>query len=280
MKIEPKSYLNILEESFPGIKNNIIRCEKLGFPWEASKLFLKQEDSKVLSHVALLECRAIIDGAWHKLGALHGICTLSTCRGKGLATELIQEALSWAQGRCDALLLFTEIPLFYEQLGFTPIKEYRFHLARQQKKGTQALRQIRAPRDNTLFIRCFREREVLSNRFFIQDNGSIASFNTLFATYPDYWSLFYSEAFDGFISFELKDKALHLYDIISNKIPSLDVILEHIPAEINDVYFYFSPDKLTDEATAEHYLYDNGYLLIHGAWHLSKPFMVSPLSRC
>ncbi len=75
-------------------------------------------------------------------------------------------------------------------------------------------------------------------------------------------------------------KTLHLYDIISKEIPSLDLILDHLPTAIDEIYFYFSPDQLTDEATPEAYLYDNGHFLVHGNWPIVKPFMISPLSRC
>ena len=44
-----KSYLELLEECFPGIKNNIIRCQAIGFPWSPSKLFLKENNDETLS---------------------------------------------------------------------------------------------------------------------------------------------------------------------------------------------------------------------------------------
>lgn len=75
MEINEKSYLNLLEESFRGIKENIIRCEALGFPWEASKIFTRELNGKTISHVSLLECPILIEVQWHKAGALHGICT-------------------------------------------------------------------------------------------------------------------------------------------------------------------------------------------------------------
>lgn len=98
---------------------------------------------------------------WHKLGAMHGICTRSDYRGQGLATELIQETLEWSKEHLDAVLLFTEIPAFYEQMSFNRVQEYRFHLPESHPKGSQSLRPIRAPRDNELFVRCFGEREPL-----------------------------------------------------------------------------------------------------------------------
>jgi hypothetical protein len=222
----------------------------------------------------------LIEGAWHKLGAMHGICTRSDYRGQGLATELIQEALEWSKGHLDAVFLFTEIPAFYEQMSFNRVQEYRFHLPGPHPKGSQSLRPIMAPQDNGLFIRCFHERQPLSNRLWIEDHGLIASFNALFATYPSYWSLYYNSAIDGFISFEIKDKTLHLFDVVASAIPTLEIILDHLPQEIDDIYFYFSPDRFTEEAIAEPYLYDSGHLLVHGSWKLAKPFMISPLSRC
>lgn len=280
MEINEKHYINLLEESFPGIKDNIIRCEALGFSWEASKLFTKEVKGKVLSHVALLECPMFIDGKWHKIGALHGICTQAAHRGHGLATELIQEAIQWSKGRYETILLFTEISAFYERLSFHQIQEHRFHLSHPYPKGSQPLRPVVAPQDNDLFLRCFREREPISNRLWIKDNGLIASFNTLFSAYPTYWSIHYSPTIDGLISYQLKDKTLHLLDIIASKMPTLDVILDHLPTAIDDIYFYFSPDRFTDEAIPEPYLYDHGHLLIHGPWQTSSPFMISPLSRC
>src|SRR5208282_2686701 len=130
---------------------------------------------------------------------------------------------------------------------------------------------------NDLFLRVFREREPASNRLWIKDTGAIASFNALFATYPTYWSLYYSPAIDGFISYRLEDKTFHLLDVVASKMPSLDVILSHLPTAIDEIYFYFSPDRLTDKATLEPYLYDNGHLMVYGTWPRVHPFMISPL---
>lgn len=274
------NYTDLLEECFPGIKDNITRCGALGFFWEASKLFTKEVKGKTLSHVALLECPLLIDGRWHKVGALHGICTQADYRGQGLASELILEALKWSEGRYESIILFTEIPPFYEKLSFRLVQEHRFHLSRPHPKGSQQLRPVIAPQDNDLFLRCFRACEPLSHRLWIKDNGLLASFNTLFATYPTYWSIHYSPTMDGLISFQIKDKTLHLFDVIAAQIPSLNVILDHLPTTIDDIYFYFSPDRFTNEAIPKPHLYDHGHLLIHGPCEISCPFMIPPLSRC
>lgn len=274
------SYLNLLEESFPGIRDSIVRCEALGFPWGDGRLFLKEDKGEVVSHVSIFEGSLLVEGVWYRVGMLHAVCTKASHRGQGLATQLIQAALVWAESRCQMVLLFTASPSFYERLSFRYIQEYRFHLPCVHPQGSQLLRPVVATADNDLFLRCYREREPVSKRLWIKDSGSIASHNALFATYPTYWSLYYSPAIDGFISYQLEGKTLHLFDIVARKIPSLDLVLDHLPAEINEIYFYFSPERLTDKASAKPYLYDNGHLLVHGTWPYDQAFMISPLSRC
>nr|AIA18616.1 Acetyltransferase (GNAT) domain protein [uncultured bacterium] len=276
---EHKPFLNLLEESFPGLKANISRCETLGFQW-TSKPFLKGINEEILSHVGFLEYPILIEGRECKAAALHAICTRATHRGQGFASELIQEALKWAKDRYEFVMLFTEIPGFYEKLAFRSIQEYRFHLPCRHLNGSQSTQPVVSPKDDALFLRTFHERAPLSNLLWIKDTGTIAAFNTLFATYPTYWSLHYSPSINGMISYEIKDKTLHLYDVIASRIPSLDLILDQIPAAIEGIYFYFSPDLLTNAAVAEPYLYDHGQLMVYGDWPEVKPFMIQPLGRC
>lgn len=270
---------SLLEGCFPGIKANIIRCEELGFPW-ASLPFLKLINGEAVSHAGFLEYSLIIQGQQYKVGALHAICTQVVHRNQGLASELIQEALEWAKGRYAFVVLFTEIPQFYRHLSFHTIQEYRFHLRCQHPKGLRNLTPVISPKDNPLFVRLFKARTPASNQVWMKDEGTIASFNALFATYPTYWSLYYSSSFHGFLSCLLEDKTLHLFDVIADKIPPLDLILDHLPAPIDDIYFYFSPDRLTDHAVPEPYLYEKGHFMVHGHLPTDQPFMIPPLSRC
>ena len=277
---EQKSYLNLIEESFPGIKDNIVRYENLGFSWKFSKPFLKEEKGEVISNVGFIEFSMLIEGKWYKTGAVHAICTQQAHRGRGLASNLILEALDWAEQRCEFVLLFTEIPKFYEKFSFRFLQEHRFHLPCKHIKGSQSLTPVIAPEDNKLFRRCFEERAPLSNHVWLKDDGFIAAFNAIFATFPIYWSLHYSPAINGFISYRLEDKTLHLLDVIAREIPSLDLILDHFPDPIDEIYFYFSPDRFTDKAIPMPYIYDKGHLMVHGALPTTQPFMISPLSRC
>lgn len=160
-------FLNLLEEAFPEIKANILRCEKIGFPWN-SKPFLKEEKGEILSHVGFLEYPIQINGQHHKVAALHTICTNTTYRGQGLASQLIQEALQWAEKRYEFVILFTGIPKFYEKLSFQSIQEYRFHLMCKRQKGSKPLRPVVSPQDNALLSSCFHHRTPLSNYLWVE----------------------------------------------------------------------------------------------------------------
>lgn len=277
--IENNPYFNLIESCFPGIKANIKRSEEVGFLW-SSKPFLKEENGECVSHVGFLEYPLLIDKRQYKVGALHAICTHTDYRNQGLASALIQEVLKWANERYEFVVLFTEIPQFYEKLSFQCIQEYRFHIPCQHIAGSHTLTPVVSPKDNSLFIRLFEERAPISNHVWMKDHGFIACFNALFATSPTYWSLYYSASMNGFISYQLENKTLHLFDIIADKIPSLDQILQHFPTPIEQIYFYFSPDLLTNSATPEPYLYDHGHLMVYGNFPSHQPFMISPLSRC
>lgn len=276
-----KLYLNLLEEAFPGIKTRIVRYENLGFSWGSGRIFTKEENDAVLSYVGFFECSILINGKRQKAGALHAICTKTTHRGRGYASELIREAMQWSEKHCDFTILFTDLSDFYQKLSFRNVPEHRFHLPCRHTKGRQALRPVVSPADDSLFLRCFREREPLSHRVWIEDDGRIALFNMLYAaSYPAYWSLHYSQQMDGFISFQLENRTLHLFDVVACKLPALESILDHFSEPIDDIYFYFSPDRLSGDAMPEPFKYDDGYLMVHGAFPCDQLFMISPLSRC
>ncbi len=259
-----EAFLDLLDSSFPGMKANILRCEKLGFPWD-SKPILKERKGEILSHVGLLDYPIAIQGRLYKIGALHAVCTKKTYRGQGFATDLIHEALNQAGSQYDFFVLYTEIPHFYERLSFEHLQEYRFHLPCKRSKGSRSLIPVASPQEDDLFKRCFLARVATSNVVWVKDLGFIAAFNALFSTYPAYWSLQYSPTLNGMISWEVKGKTLHLYDVIAGEMPSLDAILDHLPEDIEEVYFYFPPDLFTHAATPEPFLYDKGYFMVRGS---------------
>ena len=173
---EEKPYVKLLEEAFPGISSTIARCHSLGFSWQAlgfsgegGHVFVKESNGNIVSHVAVLDCQVLIDNKWHKMAALHAVCTKKSHRGQGLASELVLESLQWAKKHSDFQILFTEIPSFYEKLGFAAVQEHRFALKQTFPKGSKLLAAIASPKDDSLFLRCFKNREPLSHHFWVKN---------------------------------------------------------------------------------------------------------------
>lgn len=273
------SCLNLLGSCFPGIKTNILRCESNGIAW-ISKPFVKEANGETISHVGLLDYPMLINGQRVKAAGLHAICTREDYREQGLSSELILEALAFADERYDLVILFTEIPEFYEKLSFHTIKEHQFRLPVAHKGGTKSLTPMKVPEDVALLRKCFDERASLSNLMWVDAGCEISAFNALFATYPDFWSLHYSSSLDAIISFELEGKTLRLFDIVAKQLPSLEQILDHMPSEIEEIYFYFSPDLFAKDTASEPQRYDDGFFMVRGNWTQDKPFMIPLLSRC
>ena len=285
--IKEQAYVNLLEESFPGIRNTIAYCQNLGFSWQelgfsgkGGQVFLKKIDNEIVSHVAVLECPIMIDEKWYKMAALHAVCTKKDYQKRGFASELVTESLQWAKQTSDLQILFTDIPSFYERLGFTKLQEHRFLLKQKFSKGIKEAHAISTPKDDSLFLRCFSQRAPLSKHFWIKDHGEIASFTTLFATYPSYYSLYYCKEFDGFISWYFEGTTLHLLDIVAASIPKLQDIMQYLPQDIDQIYFYFPTDVLAINAIADAHNYDNAFLMSNKKLDIKKPFMIAPLSRC
>ncbi|MFZ4099825.1 MAG: GNAT family N-acetyltransferase [Chlamydiia bacterium] len=270
---------HLLEESFPGVTATLRRCAELGFP-EEYRPFILEDRGKLVSHVGYHEYPIWTYGRRRAFGALTAICTEAHHRGQGLATALIQQAMAWAQDRgVEGVVLFSEIPQFYTRASFRVIQEYRFRLPFRSTGGSRQLSPLVSPRDDELFARCIRNRSPLSEVVWVEDFGQMACFSALFGSDPAYKLLAYSPHLDVILSLKMEGRSLHLLDIIGARIPSLQEILDHIPTEVEEIFFYFPPDKLTRDALPEPHLIDGNHLMVRGAWPSTEPFMVPLLSR-
>jgi predicted N-acetyltransferase YhbS len=155
--------LKLLDSCFPGLMANTQRCEQIGFSWQKiSRPFLKEDNGEIISHVGLLEYPLCINGKKLEIAALHAICTKASHRSRGIATELLKEALEWADQRHQATILFTEIPSFYEKFGFRTLQEHRFRLVKDFPKGSKIWQQLTYDQ-SALFYRLFKIVDRLIN---------------------------------------------------------------------------------------------------------------------
>lgn len=107
--------------------------------WEDSTFELEQiriaeVDGKIVSHVWVAERPVFYRGqAILPMGGIGGVGTLPEYRGQGLATLLLEDAISYMKRKGHAIsMLFTDINPFYARLGWVDFPEWRFRLKVQK----------------------------------------------------------------------------------------------------------------------------------------------------
>ncbi len=112
--------------------------------WEDSTFALEQiriaeVDGKIVSHVWVAERPVFYRGqVVLPMGGIGGVGTLPEYRRRGLATQLLQDAIAYMERKGHAIsMLFTGINPFYARLGWADFPEWRFQLQvrRVRKEG-------------------------------------------------------------------------------------------------------------------------------------------------
>ena len=88
---------------------------------------LAEVDGRVLAHVRIFQRAMLVRGVPVAAGGIGSVATHPDAEGMGLATALLNDALSVMHaGRTPVSFLFTGIPGFYERLGWRVVNEPHF----------------------------------------------------------------------------------------------------------------------------------------------------------
>jgi predicted N-acetyltransferase YhbS len=232
--------LTLIDACFPGIKTLADKGRRHNAYWDkASTPFIIKEKGKVIAHLGVLPYDFMMEGKSYHAAAIHGVCTQEGHRNKGYFKQLMQEALQFTQKEYDFSFLFTGQPHLYERYGFKVVPEYDFiyDFASPQKSGALRKLDLDKAEDLTLLQDHYKNRIPLSNHFSIIKETTIATLNAL------HEPVYYIEAIDGLIVYEVKETVLYLKDIVTTKPCELGVVLNSIPDTFLKVVLQFSPDK-------------------------------------
>lgn len=94
-------------------------------------------EDTLLGGYLILERQLCIGSAHLPTGCIGDVVTLTEHRNKGIATALLQDAVSYAQAHQLALLLLDGIPNFYHRFGFIDVLDLSRHIFDRQ--AVQAL---------------------------------------------------------------------------------------------------------------------------------------------
>lgn len=268
----------LYEHAWPGMGARSESARGWGMRWEESTPFLVCEGERVLSHVGVLEMNLVVAGRPMRVGGIHAVVTHPDHRRRGYCRALMEEALAWCEGRFGTLLLTAGEPGIYERFGFRVVPEHRF-AGNQGGSGGRGLRLLdrKSAADGEILLRLLDARSPVSERLGIVRDRAIFLFDTAF------WPLHHAEDLDAVVAYSVKEGVLRLYDIVAERMPSLDEVLESVPEPFEHVEVYFAPDGIGagDLEPEPHPLGLDDHLMVRGPWPAGhEPAMLPVPARC
>ncbi|MBS0288592.1 MAG: GNAT family N-acetyltransferase [Proteobacteria bacterium] len=235
--------MTLLDACFPGVKAMADEGRTYNAFWDKSSIpFIIRQEQEIIAHLGLLPFSFIIQGKSFQAAAMHGICTKKEFRKKGYFKELMTQALKFTQEKYDFSFLFTDQPYLYEKFGFRVLAEYDFvyHFSSKEQTGKKSkIREISLANPDDLRLMhslCF-NRIPISNCFGIIKETTVTTLNVL------HLPIYYIEAIDGLLIYQIINDVLYIKDIITTKICDFELVLNAIVHKFSKVILQFSPDS-------------------------------------
>lgn len=269
----------LVDNTFPGL-NDLVECgRKLGVPWEAvSTPFIRFHDDVAITHVGVLEIPIEIMGQRVIVGGIHGVATREEFRRRGYYREVMEEVLEYCDQIYETLVLTTPEPEYYLPFGFRVVEEYIFKLKCSSQGNVNGLRLLdfSDTQDIALLHRLLETRAPVSHVVGVVNEKAVFFVN------EGSRSLYYAEDLDLIACIEIENNQLHIFDLVSTQISSLQEILARIPQPIEEVIIYFSPDRLNiDHLEILPYQLEDTLLMVRGKFAADgQKFMLPRSARC
>jgi hypothetical protein len=239
---------------------------------------VRVQGGRVVAHVGVLDVPLVLDSRATHVGGIHAVATLPEHRGKGHMRGLMEEALRWCDARYETLILSGDPPL-YERYGFRFWQESRFvGAAPALRAAGRPMRRLERedPRDLAVLHRLLDTRMPVSTRMGVGPERPIFLFDESLRI------LHYAEDLDVVVSFVIEGGTLRLYDVVGTRVPPLRSVVERLPAPVERVECYFSPDRLqADLAPEPHVLDGDDTMMVRGPFlPEGTPAMWPRTGRC
>ncbi|MBD2346719.1 GNAT family N-acetyltransferase [Anabaena subtropica] len=270
---------DLVEVTFPGL-NELVECgRKLGASWEsASTPFIRFQDDVAITHVGVLEIPMEIMGQRVTVGGIHGVATRPEFRRKGYYREVMEEVMEYCDQIYETLVLTTPEPEYYLPFGFRVVEEYIFQVKCSSTGNIDGWRilDFSTSQDLALLHRLLETRAPVSHVVGVVNEKPVFFVNEGSRT------MYYIEDLNLIACVEIEDEKLHIFDLVSTKIPVLTEILARISQPIVEVIIYFHPDLLEVENVQilPHKL-EETVLMVRGKFAATgEKFMLPRSARC
>ncbi|MDT2831781.1 GNAT family N-acetyltransferase [Vagococcus carniphilus] len=223
-----KSFNELAMETF-GI--SFERWYELGY-WQENYIphaFIK--DNEVIANASITKSELVINEQPYQVIQIGTVMTKKEYQGQGLSRKLMEAIIEDYQEKIDFIYLFANETVleFYPKFGFKRVDELSVSIDASQVKNRK-----------TGIETCDfqKQREELENRVkrrltnhlttYDKENVSLSLFyfSTVFSE-----CLYYISELDVFLTFEVEEKELHLYDVLMTEDVSFQEILSYLPLE-------------------------------------------------
>lgn len=275
--LAPKVF-HLLDLVFPGLSTTAANARRLGGAWESiSTPFVAYADEQLVAHVGVIPLTLILEGRRATVASVHAVATHPAYRRRGYYRAVMEEVLSYCANRYETLILTTAQPELYQPFGFRCVQEHIFTLNPPVLKQKHKLRllDLETAADRALLGRLSESRTQVSNVVGIIEDKTVFFFN------EGWRPLCYSEDLATLFCMELRGNTLHLFDLVAETLPSLSEVVACLPESIEQIIFYFSPERLTTEAQAVRGMLDpndSSYLMVRGVWLAEEARFMLPRS--
>ena len=193
---------------------------------------------------------------------------------------LMEELLEYCEGRFETLELGTANPEYYEPFGFRIVPEHCFVAKIPSScSGAEGFR----PFDLSLDGELTRLDRLLTERTPVSHVAGVVNELDIFKFSQGRSDLHYCRELDCFAVFERIESRLALYDVIARELPPFDRLLSALSftvGSVDEVGFYFSPDRFDVDARPELFRYDDDHFMVRGPFGIeSDHFMIPRSSR-
>ncbi len=258
--------------------------ESWGFWDDNYRPFSFFDGEKVVANVCVYTMDMVIAGERKLVAQISAVGTVPEYRRRGLAMELMQKALAWADERYDLAYLFADDVAFslYQKCGFRPVVEQRARVrmaATEPRPGAENVRMDR-PREGKLIASISARRAPVSEKL-----------GTLNQKLFMFWCLYGARDYIHFIRdlellvlYTRAGGVLKVLDIVGEKVPPFADIYPYIAAGEDEVVeFSFMPDRLSpgdwrDSGDVEYVPVSGNGTHIRGEWPIAGEPFVFPVT--
>lgn len=204
------------------------------------------DNNEIVSNVSANIMSIVMEGQKYNAVQIGTVMTKQSCRGKGLATELMKRVIDNYMPKCNFLYLFpNEDELnFYQKLGFT-LSHYRKYKCTLPKRiysdKTPRKLNIEDSVDRSIIERIVRSHKPQSDLFDFADNTHVRFWHYLYTVKEH---IYYIEQLDALSVFFFKENTLNLIDVVSRNIIPLESVFSIINTNASDnAHILFTPSK-------------------------------------